>query len=236
MTESACTPGQTVGPFLDLGLPYPGDNLMVDDGHPQAIRLHGTVYDGAGAAVPDALVELWQPDGAGRVPRQAGSLRRDDAVSIASAAQAPGAAGRHHHDAVSIASAAQAPGAAGRHHHDAVSIASAAQAPGAAGRRCATDDAGRYAFTTLTPGSAIAGRPPFFALTVFARGLLDRLFTRAYLPGADPNADPLLTAVTAERRSALLCTAENDGTAYRFDIHLQGPAETVFLAYRDDAR
>ncbi|WP_249026058.1 protocatechuate 3,4-dioxygenase [Mycobacterium mantenii] len=166
---------------------------------------------------------------------------------MASAAQAPGAAGRHHHDAVSIASAAQAPGAAGRHHHDAVSIASAAQAPGAAGRhhhdapftgwgRCATDDAGRYAFTTLTPGSAIAGRPPFFALTVFARGLLDRLFTRAYLPGADPNADPLLTAVTAERRSALLCTAENDGTAYRFDIHLQGPAETVFLAYRDDAR
>ncbi|EUA40551.1 putative protocatechuate 3,4-dioxygenase, alpha subunit [Mycobacterium avium subsp. avium 2285 (R)] len=63
MTETACTPGQTVGPFLDLGLPYPGDARLVDDGDPRAVRLHGTVYDGVGAAVPDALVELWQPDG-----------------------------------------------------------------------------------------------------------------------------------------------------------------------------
>lgn len=82
----------------------------------------------------------------------------------------------------------------------------------------------------------IDGRPPFFALTVFARGLLNRLFTRAYLPGADPDADPLLAAVPAERLETLLCVAENDGAAYRFDIHLQGLAETVFLAYRADAR
>lgn len=206
MTETACTPGQTVGPFLDLGLPYPGDSELVDDGHPQAIRLHGAVYDGGDAAVPDALVELWQPDTAGRIARQAGSLRRSHA-SIASAALAPGAAGRRHRD------------------------------PSFTGwGRCATDDAGRYAFTTLTPGSVIDGRPPFFALTVFARGLLNRLFTRAYLPGADPDADPLLAAVPAERLETLLCVAENDGAAYRFDIHLQGPAETVFLAYRADAR
>ncbi|AFC49711.1 protocatechuate 3,4-dioxygenase subunit alpha [Mycobacterium intracellulare] len=225
MTENACTPGQTVGPFLDLGLPYPGDSELVDDGHPQAIRLHGTVYDGGDAAVPDALVELWQPDTAGRIARQAGSLRRSHA-SIASAALAPGAAGRRHRDP-SIASAALAPGAAGRRHRD----------PSFTGwGRCATDDAGRYAFTTLTPGSVIDGRPPFFALTVFARGLLNRLFTRAYLPGADPDADPLLAAVPAERLETLLCVAENDGAAYRFDIHLQGPAETVFLAYRADAR
>ncbi|MCK8643141.1 protocatechuate 3,4-dioxygenase subunit alpha [Mycobacterium colombiense] len=185
MTESACTPGQTVGPFLDLGLPYPGDNLLVDDGHPRAIRLHGTVYDGAGDAVPDALVELWQPDGAGNVPRQAGSLRR----------------GSHF----------------------------------TGWGRCATDAAGRYSFTTLAPGSATGGRPPFFALTVFARGLLNRLFTRAYLPGAGGHADPLLAAA-GERRSTLLCVAENDGAAFRFDIHLQGPAETVFLAYSEGAR
>ncbi|BCP00665.1 peptidase associated/transthyretin-like domain-containing protein [Mycobacterium intracellulare] len=225
MTETACTPGQTVGPFLDLGLPYPGDSELVDDGHPQAIRLHGAVYDGGDAAVPDALVELWQPDTAGRIARQAGSLRRSHA-SIASAALAPGAAGRRHRDP-SIASAALAPGAAGRRHRD----------PSFTGwGRCATDDAGRYAFTTLTPGSVIDGRPPYFALTVFARGLLNRLFTRAYLPGADPDADPLLAAVPAERLETLLCVAENDGAAYRFDIHLQGPAETVFLAYRADAR
>lgn len=187
MTESACTPGQTVGPFLDLGLPYPGDNLLVDHGHPQAIRLHGAVYDGAGAAVPDALVELWQSDGAGGVPRQAGSLRRG-------------------------------------------------HGPFTGWGRCATDPDGGYSFTTLVPGSATAGRPPFFALTVFARGLLNRLFTRAYLPGTEPHADPLLAAVDGARRSTLFCVAENGGTAYRFDIHLQGPAETVFLAYSEGAR
>jgi protocatechuate 3,4-dioxygenase alpha subunit len=187
MAEFACTPAQTVGPFLDLGLPYPGDSTLVDGGHPQAIRLHGTVYDGAGVAVPDALVELWQPDSAGGIPQQAGSLRRDHPVFTGWG-------------------------------------------------RCATDAAGKYAFTTLTPGTVLAGRPPFFALTVFARGLLNRLFTRAYLPGADPHADPLLETLGAERRHTLFCVTENDGAAYRFDIHLQGPAETVFLAYRDDAR
>ena len=44
--------------------------------------------------------------------------------------------------------------------------------------RAPTDDEGRYAFTTLSPIGS------FFAITVFARGLLDRLFTRAYLPDA----------------------------------------------------
>ncbi|MEB4210917.1 protocatechuate 3,4-dioxygenase subunit alpha [Mycobacterium sp. 94-17] len=187
MSESSCTPGQTVGPFLHLGLPYPGDNAMVDAGDPRAIRLHGTVYDGVGAAVPDALVELWQPDSAGGVPRQSGSLRRDHSVFTGWG-------------------------------------------------RCATDADGSYSFTTLTPGSAVAGRPPFFALTVFARGLLDRLFTRAYLPGAEPRSDPLLAAVAVERRPTLLCTAESGGIAYLFDIHLQGPGETVFLTYSGNAR
>jgi protocatechuate 3,4-dioxygenase alpha subunit len=169
---------------------------LVDDGHPQAIRLHGTVYDGGGAVVPDALVELWQPDGAGRIARQAGSLCRGSA------------SGRRHRDHASFTGWG----------------------------RCATDAAGRYAFTTLAPGSVIDGRPPFFALTVFARGLLNRLFTRAYLPGAEPDADPLLAAVSTERFPTLLCVAENRSSTYRFDIHLQGPAETVFLAYRADPR
>ena len=184
MTELACTPGQTVGPFLDLGLPYHGDSNLVGGGHPQAVRLHGMVYDGAGDGIPDALVELWQPDGAGRISRQAGSLRRDGAVFTGWG-------------------------------------------------RSATNAEGHYSFTTVAPGSVSAGRPPFFAITVFARGLLNRLFTRAYLPGGDLDADPLLATVDAARRATLMCVPEN---GYRFDIHLQGPNETVFLAYRDDGR
>jgi protocatechuate 3,4-dioxygenase, alpha subunit len=189
MAELAYTPGQTVGPFFGTALPYPGDGDLVDAAHPQAVRLHGTVYDGAGVGVPDALIELWQPDDAGRIPRQAGSLRRD---------------------------------------------ATAFTGWG----RSATDAAGHYTFTTLAPGSAGDGRPPFFAVVVFARGLLNRLFTRAYLPGAGLHADPRLAAVDAGRRATLLCVAESDSgrPGYRFDIHLQGPHETVFLAYRDDGR
>ena len=98
--------------------------------------------------------------------------------------------------------------------------------------RSATDTDGHYEFTTLTPGSTTAGGPPFFALAVFARGLLNRLFTRAYLPGGIVAADPLLNTVDDARRDTLMCTAEPTG--YRFDIHLQGPRETVFLDYRRD--
>ena len=95
MTELGCTPGQTVGPFLGLGLPYPGDSDLVGDGHPHAVRLHGTVYDGAGEPVPDALIELWQPDAAGRIPRRAGSLRRDGTAFTGWGRSATDAAGHY---------------------------------------------------------------------------------------------------------------------------------------------
>lgn len=86
--------------------------------------------------------------------------------------------------------------------------------------RAATDADGRYAFTTVEPAA------PFFALTVFARGLLDRLFTRAYLPGV---SDDLLEHLAADRRETLL--AERDETGLVFDVHLQGAHETVFLTF-----
>lgn len=97
--------------------------------------------------------------------------------------------------------------------------------------RASTDDAGHYSFSTLRPGATDPGRPPFFLLTVFARGLMNRLFTRAYLP-EDVDAlgtDPLLTAVAPERRGTLVATV--DPTGYRFDVRLQGEDETVFLRY-----
>jgi protocatechuate 3,4-dioxygenase alpha subunit len=50
--------------------------------------------------------------------------------------------------------------------------------------RASTDNAGQYTFTTVEPGSTGPARPSFIALAVFARGLLDRLFTRNYLPPA----------------------------------------------------
>ncbi|MBO0866299.1 MAG: protocatechuate 3,4-dioxygenase subunit alpha [Mycobacterium sp.] len=185
MHELACTPGQTVGPFFHCVLPYTGDNRLVADTHTDAIRLQGTVYDGAGAAIPDALVEVWQPGPDGRTVQQPGSLRRNGAAFTGWG-------------------------------------------------RCATDAAGHYSFTTLAPGAPAAGRAAFFAITIFARGLLNRLFTRAYLPQPNFDGEPLLASLDAARRDTLVCHREPAG--YRFDIHLQGEQETVFLEYHGGPR
>ena len=95
--------------------------------------------------------------------------------------------------------------------------------------RAATDAAGHYSLSTVTPGSTRPGQVPFFAVTVFARGLLDALFTRAYLPHGNLAGDALLVSLDDERRNTLICVSEPGG--YRFDIRLQGTAETVFLTY-----
>ena len=178
----APTPGQTVGPFYGYALPYPGDNELVRPGHPDAIRLHGTVYDGAGNPVPDALLEIWQAGPDGQVPQAEGSLRRDGWTFTGFG-------------------------------------------------RTAVDDNGHYSFTTVRPGATEAGSAPFFAMTIFARGLLNRLFTRIYLPGDEAAlaADRLLETVAEDRRSTLVATRDEDG--YRFDVRLQGEGETVFLQF-----
>ncbi len=181
MTTARPTPGQTIGPFFGFALPYVGDAQLVPPGRVDAVSLSGRVLDGSGAPVPDAVIELWQPDADGAIVERPGSLHRDGWTFTGWG-------------------------------------------------RCATDLAGQYRFTTLTPG-AIDERAPFFALTVFARGLLDGLFTRAYLPGhAALDDDALLAGLDADRRTTLIARAGDGG--YQFDIHLQGEAETVFLTYR----
>lgn len=98
--------------------------------------------------------------------------------------------------------------------------------------RSSTDPTGHWWFSTREPAATTPGRPPFFAVTVFARGLLNRLFTRIYLPGdaATLAADPLLSSLPEDDRNRLV--AVRDGAnSLRFDIHLQGPEETPFLTF-----
>jgi protocatechuate 3,4-dioxygenase alpha subunit len=59
------TPSQTVGPFFAFCLPFADGEWAAVEGTPGAVRIHGTVADGEGAPVPDALIETWQasPDG-----------------------------------------------------------------------------------------------------------------------------------------------------------------------------
>ncbi|MGO3343286.1 MAG: protocatechuate 3,4-dioxygenase subunit alpha, partial [Glutamicibacter arilaitensis] len=98
--------------------------------------------------------------------------------------------------------------------------------------RVAVDNAGHYTFTTVNPGATEEGKAPFIMLAVFARGLLNRLFTRIYLP-EDTEAlasDPLLSSLGEAERATLIAAREDDGSL-RFDIRLQGGNETVFLSY-----
>jgi protocatechuate 3,4-dioxygenase alpha subunit len=181
MSTLTPTPGQTVGPFFHYALPFDGGAQLVPAGHHGAIRLHGTVLDGAGSPIPDALVEIWQADAEGRIVQEPGSLHRDGWTFTGWG-------------------------------------------------RAATDAVGHYSFTTVLPGATDERAAPFFAVAVFARGLLDRLFTRAYLPNHPAlSTDTLFASLPADRRDTLVATADPSGLV--FDIRLQGEGETVFLAY-----
>ena len=76
-TMLTATPGQTIGQFFGYALPFDRGNELVPPGSPGAIQLHGVVTDGHGKPVPDALLEIWQADADGVIPKATGSLRRD---------------------------------------------------------------------------------------------------------------------------------------------------------------
>jgi protocatechuate 3,4-dioxygenase alpha subunit len=161
------TPSQTVGPFLHLALAETAQRFAVPEGSAAAIRVAGTLTDGAGAPIPDGLIETWQADGLFA--------------------------------------------------------------------RCPSDDEGHYEIYTRKPPviETVDSTPqaPHLSVSVFARGLLDRVVTRIYFPDEEAaNAtDPTLVTVPAERRHLLIATPEGPGQ-YRFDIALQGDHESVFLA------
>jgi protocatechuate 3,4-dioxygenase, alpha subunit len=158
------TPSQTVGPFLHLALDDPALATPVAASDPDALTLAGTVTDGLGAVVPDAVVETWQWGG-----------------------------------------------------------------PFA---RCATDGDGAWSVRIRRPlaVATLDGTPqaPHVAVSVFARGLLDRVVTRAYFHDDPANdGDPVL-ALAGDRVARLLAHHGEDGT-WRFDIRLRGDDESVFF-------
>ncbi len=167
------TPSQTVGPYLTIGLAWPDGAYVVPEDSAGSVWIDGTVYDGAGEAVTDALIETWQ--GPGRAwPRAV-----------------PGG--------------------------------------GFAGfGRCPTDSCGAYRILSRVP-EPVDAQAPHIDVSVFARGLLDRVVTRIYFPEHEPDnaGDPVLASVPEQRRHTLLARRTGDG--YSFDIRLQGADETVFF-------
>jgi protocatechuate 3,4-dioxygenase alpha subunit len=184
-TTGGITAGQTIGPFFAFGLPFTGGGDLVAPWSPGSVLLSGTVTDGAGAPVPDALIEIWQPSAAGAVSTATGSLHRDGVTFTGFG-------------------------------------------------RAATDPEGRFRFWTVEPGRVEGSEAaPFIAVAVFARGLLDALHTRIYLPddSAALESDPLLASLSAAERETLVARRDADGQLVH-DIRLQGEQETVFLVYR----
>lgn len=161
------TASQTVGPFLHIALADPQSRYAVEPNSPGAIVVRGTMTDGAGAPVADALVETWQIDGLFA--------------------------------------------------------------------RCPTDADGTYEIHTRKPPAVATldstPQAPHLSVSVFARGLLDRVVTRIYFGDeADANdADPTLAGVDPDRRHCLVAEPDADG-GYRFDIRLQGDHESVFFS------
>jgi protocatechuate 3,4-dioxygenase, alpha subunit len=110
--------------------------------------------------------------------------------------------------------------------------------------RIATDDQGRFRFTTIKPGqvpapetsgkAARAWAPlqaPHINVSVCTRGLLRRLVTRMYFPDEAANAaDFALLRLDPPRRSTLIAKrSANSPPKFEWDIVLQGPNETVFF-------
>jgi protocatechuate 3,4-dioxygenase alpha subunit len=61
------TPSQTVGPFFHLGMARPEwSDLTTENPAGEKIAIEGRVIDGDGLPVPDAIIELWQANAAGR--------------------------------------------------------------------------------------------------------------------------------------------------------------------------
>lgn len=59
------TPGQTIGPFYSVMLPFAAKDL-VGPGTAGAVCVSGRVLDGAGDPVTDAVIEVWQANRHGR--------------------------------------------------------------------------------------------------------------------------------------------------------------------------
>ncbi|MDK3257631.1 protocatechuate 3,4-dioxygenase subunit alpha [Blastococcus capsensis] len=110
----------------------------------------------------------------------------------------------------------------------------AASYPGFRGHARAQTLSGEFGIYTLKPGRVPDGegglQAPHIDVSVFARGILDRVVTRiCFADEVQANAeDAVLRGLPEDRRNTLLAIPADDG--YRLDIRLQGDGETVFFA------
>jgi protocatechuate 3,4-dioxygenase alpha subunit len=182
------TASQTIGPFFSIGLARLCDeNSARADVVGERAVIAGTVWDGDGAPVPDALLEIWHADASGKYAIPANAS--DDAG------------------------------------------AGAFRGFG----RAATNEHGKFRFATVKPGGVRdadgMAQAPHIVVSIFMRGLLNRLVTRIYFADEPGNAaDPVLHLVPAERRGTLMARASaGERGTFEWNVRLQGAGETVFF-------
>jgi protocatechuate 3,4-dioxygenase alpha subunit len=101
--------------------------------------------------------------------------------------------------------------------------------------RALTDADGTYRFRTVLPGTVDDHQAPHIDMSVFARGLLQRLVTRVYFDQDAIETDPVLAALDPRRRATIIARREESDNSgepvFIFDIRLQGDQETVFFTW-----
>jgi protocatechuate 3,4-dioxygenase alpha subunit len=103
------------------------------------------------------------------------------------------------------------------------------------GRAQTVDPPGEYAVHTLKPGRLPDGQgglqAPHVDVSLFARGLLDRVVTRIYFADeAEANAEDDVLRRLPDDASRRTLIAQPTADGYVLDFHLQGEDETVFFA------
>jgi protocatechuate 3,4-dioxygenase alpha subunit len=101
------------------------------------------------------------------------------------------------------------------------------------GRFAGDYESGEWSFDTVKPGAVPFpdGRmqSPHITFWIVARGINIGLHTRMYFPDENNTTDPVLTRIEHQNRVATLIATKEAENIYRFDIRLQGDAETIFF-------
>lgn len=103
------------------------------------------------------------------------------------------------------------------------------------GRSPGDMNTGEFTFETVKPGAVPFpdGRmqAPHITAWVVARGINIGLHTRIYFEDEEEanKADPILSRIEHQNRVPTLLARKTAQGEYRFDIHLQGPQETIFF-------
>lgn len=192
------SPSQTAGPYVHIGCTpnfsgisiYGGDlgtTMRLGPVKGQQITLRGTVFDGTGTPLRDAMVEIWQADAEGLF-NSANETRGTADPNFTGWGRSPG-----------------------------------------------DMETGEFVFETVKPGQVPwpggGMQAPHITAWIVARGINIGLHTRIYFEDeAAANAtDPILTRIEHQNRVPTLLARPEGDDVYRFDIHLQGPQETIFF-------